>query len=331
MEKINEIAKKLLTPDKGILAADESNGTADKRLASFDIEGGEENRRKYRELFLNTEGIEKYISGVILYDETMRQVGADDVTFPKHLSGLGIIPGIKVDTGAKDHSDFSREKITEGLEGLEDRLKEYYKMGARFTKWRAVVKIDEENNLPTEASILENAKRLAEYAKIVQENNMVPIIEPEVLLKGGHSIKKSEEVLEKTLQIVFDEIKKEDIDLSGLILKTSMVVPGDESGEAMDDKEVAKRTVRVLKNTVPENIGGVVFLSGGQNPQEARDNLNEIAKLEPLPFEIAFSFARAIQGPAMNIWRGKEENISAARKEFIKWLEFHTAADKGAL
>ena len=330
-ENLQQIVSKLMTRGKGILAADESNGTADKRLESLKIKSGEKMRQKYRDLFLSTPNFEHYISGVILYDETLKQRATNGNFFPDHLSNLGIVPGIKVDTGAKDHPDFPDEKITEGLEGLEDRLKEYYKMGARFTKWRAVIQIDEGNNLPTKGAVLENAIRLAKYAKIVQENGMVPIIEPEVILDGPHSIEKAQEVTEMTLKIVFEHIVEHEVDLKGLILKTSMVVPGSESGQDMNPEDVARRTVKVLQNSVPNNLGGVVFLSGGQTPEQARDNLNAIAKLEPLPWEIAFSYARAIQGPALKIWKGKKENVEAAREEFVKWLIFDTKADRGEL
>lgn len=331
MENLDKIVSKIMSRSKGILAADESNGTADKRLISIGSKTGENMRRKYRDLFLFTPKVEHYISGVILYDETLRQRALNGEYFVDHLNDLGIVPGIKVDTGAKDHEDFPGEKITDGLKGLDQRLKEYYKIGARFTKWRAVIKIDETEGLPSKGAILENAIRICKYAKLVQENKMVPIIEPEVLLEGEHSIDKAEQVISSVLKIVFEQLLDEEVYLPGLVLKTSMVVPGNYSGEKMDSKEVAKRTVRVLKETVPESVGGVVFLSGGQSPEEARDNLNEIAKLEPLPWEIAFSYARAIQGPALEIWRGKDENVEKAREEFKKWLVFDTKADRGEL
>lgn len=331
MNSLKNIAEKIMTRGKGILAADESNDTADKRLESVGAKKGAEMRKKYRDLFLSTPNIEHYISSVILYEETLNQKNANGTLFPEHLIKLGIIPGIKVDTGAKDNPDFPDEKITEGLNGLEDRLKNYYKSGARFTKWRAVIKIDREKNLPSKGSIVENSIRLAKYAKIAQKNGFVPIIEPEVLLNGSHNTETCERVLEETLQTVFEQINEEKVDLSSLILKTSMVVPGDGSGEGMNSQKVAESTVRVLTKKVPKELGGVVFLSGGQTSEQARDNLNAIAKLEPLPWEIAFSYARAIQGPALEIWKGKDENIEEARKEFLKWLVFDVKADKGEL
>lgn len=330
-ENLQQIVFKLMTRGKGILAADESNGTADKRLEAIGAKTGEKMRQKYRDLFLSTSNIGHYISGVILYDETLRQRNLAGEYFVDHLEDEGIIPGIKVDTGAKDHNDFPGEKITDGLKDLDQRLKEYYQIGARFTKWRAAIRIDESNDFPTKGAVLENAIRFAKYVVMVQKNNMVPIVEPEVLLEGDHSIEKAEEIISKTLKIVFEQIKEAGADLSGLILKTSMAVPGNHSGEEMNSKDVAKRTVKVLTESVPKEVGGIVFLSGGQTPEEARDNLNEIANLEPLPWEIAFSYARAIQGPALEIWKGKDENVEKAREEFLKWLVFDTKADRGEL
>ena len=328
---IHDIAKRIMKRGKGILAADESNNTAGKRLESVGAQNSEEMRRQYRDLFLSTENIEHYISGVILFDETLRQKTNSGKLFGTHLDDLGILPGIKVDGGAKDNPDFPGEKITEGLSTLGDNLDEYYEIGARFTKWRAVIQIDESNDLPSKGAILENAIRLAKYAKKVQTSGMVPIIEPEVILNGPHSIEKAEEVTEKTLKIVFEQILEERVDLKGLILKTSMVVPGSDSGEEMVPSEVAQRTVRVLQKTAPKDLAGIVFLSGGQTPEQARDNLNAIARLEPLPWEIAFSYARAIQGPALKIWKGKKENVEKAREEFLKWLIFDVQADRGEL
>jgi fructose-bisphosphate aldolase class I len=328
---IYDVAKKMMTRGKGILALDESNSTAGKRLQDIGVENTAENRRSYRNLFLSTENIEHYLSGVILFEETLNQKTNPGVLFSDHLNSLGILPGIKVDGGAKDHSDFPNEKITEGLDGLSERLKKYYEQGARFTKWRAVIQIDKEKGLPSKGSVVENAIRLAKYAKIVQEAGMVPVIEPEVILEGSHSISDAENVTQGTLSIVFEQIKEEGVDLKGLILKTSMVVPGSKSGEKMNPQDVAKRTVRVLQNSVPKDLAGVIFLSGGQTPEQARDNLNAIAKLEPLPWEIAFSYARAIQGPALRIWQGKKENVEKARDQFVNWLVFDTRADRGEL
>lgn len=327
----NQIAKKMLTRGKGILALDESNSTAGKRLSTINLENTEENRRKYRDLFIGTKDIGHYLNGVILYEETLSQKTTKKEKFIDVLNREDVLIGIKVDQGAKDHEDFPYEKITTGLDGLNERLKKYYKIGARFTKWRAVIQIDEEKHLPTRGSITENAIRLAKYSKIVQQNNMVPVIEPEVLLEGSHSIDTAEKILKQTLEIVFEQIREEDIDLSSLVLKTSMVVPGNKSGEEMNHSDVAKRTVKALKEVVPNELGGIIFLSGGQTPEEARNNLNEIAKLEPLPWELAFSYARAIQGPALEAWQGKDENLEKAREAFIDWLVLDTRADRGGL
>lgn len=329
--QIYDTIKKLMEKGKGILAVDESNSTADKRLESVGASTGEEMRRRYRELFLSTDGIQNFVSGVIFYDETIRQNTNNGKSFPKHLEDVGVIPGIKIDEGAKDSPNFPNEKITVGIENLADRLPEYREMGAKFTKWRAVIEISEDKGLPTSDAILENSIRMAKYAKIVQAHGMVPILEPEVLLDGNHTMSRSEEVLTKVLETLFQEIREEGVEIAGIILKTSMVVPGNKSGEEMNHSRVAEATVRVLKNCVPYGIGGVVFLSGGQSPEDARDNLNEIAKLEPLPFEIAFSYARAIQGPALKIWQGKEENVDKAREEFLKWLRYERQADLGGL
>jgi fructose-bisphosphate aldolase class I len=323
MGDLNKITIKMMSRGKGILALDESNSTAGKRLDSIGMENTEENRRQYRDLFIGTDKIGHYLSGVILYEETLCQKTNSGEKFIDALNDEDVLIGIKVDQGAKDHPDFPDEKITEGLDGLADRLKGYYEQGARFTKWRAVVQIDEGNNFPSKGAVTENAIRLAKYAKTVQEAGMVPIIEPEVLLEGIHSIEKAEEVLIQTLKTVFEQIKEEGVELGGLVLKTSMAVPGNTSGQEMDSKDVAKRTVRALQQSV--------FLSGGQTSEEARNNLNEIAKLEPLPWELAFSYARAIQGPALKVWQGKDENLEAARETFIDWLVLDTKADKGEL
>lgn len=331
MKQIYETINRLMTPGKGILAADESNDTADKRLKSVGVTGSFEMRRKYRDLFLSTQGLENYISGVIFYEETLYQNASSGKPFAEHVSDLGIVPGIKVDTGAKNTPSFPGEKITAGLEDLEERLSIYKNLGAKFTKWRAVIAIDEKKGLPSSEAILQNSIKLAKYAKTVQSYGLVPIIEPEVLLEGTHSIEKAEEITSKTLKTVFRELTEEGVDLRGVILKTSMVVPGNKSGEEMNSKKVADYTVRMLKESVPKEVGGIVFLSGGQTPEDARDNLNAIANLEPLPWEIAFSYARAIQGPALQIWRGEDKNLKDAREEFIKWLEFDTKADKGSL
>ncbi len=327
-ENLKNIAIHLLSPNKGILAADESNGTADKRLESFGIETGEEMRRKYRDLLLCAPTLENYITGVIMFDETFWQKDLAGNTFPDDLAKHNIYPGIKVDLGMTPNPEFNNEQITNGLDDLNERLIKYAAAGAKFTKWRALFEIDEENDLPSDVAIRENSRRMAEYAKMVQENGMVPIVEPEVLLIGKHNIEKSEEVTTRAVKILFDELNKAEVYLPGLILKTSMVISGNQNPDENSPEEVADGTVRMLKASTPKEIGGVVFLSGGQTAVEASAHLNAIAKKEPLPWEIAFSYARALQEPALRIWAGKEENVPAARKEFLKRLQLNQLADQ---
>ncbi len=324
-EKLNTI-KKIFEGSRGILAADESIPTAGKRLASIGVESTEETRRKYREIFLAVSGIEDYLSGVIFFDETFRQ-SINGKPFPKFLEERGIIPGIKVDKGAVDFKESPKEKITEGLDGLPERLAEYYALGARFAKWRAVITIGE--GIPTDLCLNKNATILAEYAKNCIDAGIVPIIEPEVLLDGPHSIEKSEEVTTKTLKTIFAVFKNLQIPLDEVILKTSMVVPGSESGEPMDPLKIGEATARCLRASVPDELGGVVFLSGGQTPKQATENLNAIAKLGPFAWPLTFSYARALQGPSLEIWQGKDENISTAGEVFLKRLKLNCAANRG--
>ena len=326
-KELHETIAKMMQKGKGILAADESNRTAAKRLDSIGVEDNEENRRLYRELFLGAEGIEKYLSGVILYEETLKQKNNAGVLYPESLEKLGIVPGIKVDMGAKDFPGFPGEKVTAGLDGLRERLQEYYKQGARFAKWRAVITIGKD--IPTPECIHTNAAILARYARLCQEEGIVPMVEPEVLFEGDHSIEQAEEVTRNTVAEVFYQAKRYRADLSAIILKTSMVLAGNKFEVQSTTKEIGEATVRMLKEAVPSEVPGVVFLSGGQDPVPATEHLDAIADHEPLPWEIAFSYARAIQGPALTIWKGKEENIADARKEFFKRLQMNVAADMG--
>jgi fructose-bisphosphate aldolase class I len=331
-EKLQQTIEQMMQPQKGILAIDESTGTANKkRLEPLGIEPTEENRRRFRELFLTAEGIEDHLSGTILYDETMRQSDSGGKSFLGTLKEKGIAIGIKVDGGAKDSEEFPGEQITAGFNDLAERLDEYVEMGAVFCKWRAVVRIDEEAGLPTEGSIRENSERLARYAELCQQKGLVPMVEPEVLLQGKHSSEKSAEVLATTLDILFEELNARGVSIPHTVLKTSMVVPGDESGERMDYKKVAEDTVRVLRENVPHDLGGIVFLSGGQSHDEATQNLNEIAKHEPLPWPLAFSYARAIQGPVLETWKGEEGNVAAAQEKYMEVLERESRADQGLL
>lgn len=327
--ELRDIAAQLVTPGKGILAADESNSTAGTRLETVSLENTPENRRRYRNLFLNTEGIGEYLSGVILYTETLEQESDDGTLFPKLLDEKGIIPGVKVDLGTVQLPGFHDEVMTEGLDGLGDRLESYKHSGAKFTKWRAVIRIGED--IPTPEAIHTNAIDLARYAKIAQEHNYVPIVEPEVIYAGDHSFARATKVTEDVLSEVCYQMDRFRVDCQAAIVKTSMALPGKDSGEGVGDKEIAVETVRILKSAISPDMAGVVFLSGGQEPDEATRHLNEIAKLEPLPFELAFSYARAIQQPVLDVWAGDDSNLSAAREEFIARLEANTQADQGTL
>jgi len=326
-EALIQTARHLVQKGKGILAADESNSTADKRLMAIGVEPSQEMRRQYRELLLMTPEIENYISGVILYDETLGQHNFHGELFMDVLKRKGIIPGIKVDSGSIPLAGFPDEEVTEGLDGLAGRISRYYDLGARFAKWRAVIRIGVDT--PTPDGVRANAHALARYARICQEGGLVPIIEPEVLIRGVHSIDRCETVVTETTRIVFDELRRYRVELQAVILKSSMVLPGDESGTPMDYKEVAWRTVRALKASVPVEVPGVVFLSGGQTPEQATSNLNEMAHLEPLPFEIAFSYARALQGPALEEWRGNGERWESAQQIFLKRIQESIQADLG--
>jgi len=324
---LREIALKMVEPHKGILAADESINTAGKRFDLIGIPNTEENRMRYRDLFFSTPDIERYISGVILHDETIKQKNASGTPFVKILEHKGIMPGIKVDAGAEDLPGFPREKITYGLDGLNERLREYKELGAQFAKWRAVITIGD--TIPTQACIDANVHALARYARLVQDAGMVPMVEPEVLLEGEHGIERAEEVTTKTLFALFSELIKYRVDLHGVILKTSMVLPGADCPKA-NPKLVADATVRTLKASVPREVPGVVFLSGGQEPKEATTNLNAIAQCEPLPWQIAFSYARALQEPALIAWKGDDTHKTEAQDIFLKRLTLNIAADNGS-
>ncbi len=317
-------AHDLFAQGKGIFAADESNGSADKRLALFGIETGEEIRQKYRDLFLDAPGIENYLTGVILYDETLGQKSTKGVPFSELLSNRKIMPGIKVDEGLDPFPDSPDETITKGLIGLPQRLADYRsKYGTGFTKWRAVIKI-EGDRLPTANAIVENAKRLAMYALEVQHAGMVPILEPEVLLEGNHSRLRAREVITKVMNALCAALEDHAVDMTGVIVKTSMAVSGSESTHIDTPEEVAEDTVGALMDSVSALIPGIVFLSGGQKPDESMANLAAItkrAKEMAAPWPLTFSFARAFQEEALDIWKGKDENVPAAREAFLKRLK----------
>lgn len=327
MDKLYEVARALVAPKKGILAADESFPTIEKRFKSIGIESTGENRRAYREMLFTTPGIEEFLSGVILFDETMHQRTHDDEPFVELLQKKGILLGIKVDEGTEAMPASPDEKVTKGLEGLPSRLPTYYGIGARFTKWRAVIAIG--GGLPTDACITENAKRLAEFAKLSQENSLVPIIEPEVLMDGDHTIEQCQDATAKTLQAAFQAIKEKGIVLQGALLKTNMVLSGKECSVQAGLKEVAKRTVITLRDSVPPSVPGVVFLSGGQDDILATERLNAIEKLGPHPWQVSFSYSRALQGPALRAWGGKAENVAAAQTAFYKRAKLNSEARNG--
>lgn len=324
-------ARALFADGKGILAADESTPTATKRLAQYGISSSEELRREFRDLYLGMPGVENYLSGVILYEETMTQKGSDKKLFPKSLTERGIAPGIKVDQGTEPFPESPDELITNGLLGLPERLVEFKKQGAVFTKWRAVIRI-EGDHLPTNQALVENAKRLASYAREVQMAGMVPIVEPEVLHEGTHSRKRAREVIEETLRAVFSMLEEQSVDLSGLVLKTAMALSGNKNPRKDTPEEVAEDTVGALLAAVPPQTAGIVFLSGGQTPEESTENLAAIMRLvraKGAPWPLTFSFARALQEEALAVWKGKEENVGAARAAFLERLNKVSAALKG--
>ena len=314
MNELENIAKQMVAKGKGILAADESTATMTKRLASVNVESTIGNRLKFRETLFSAEGMKNYIGGVILYDETIKQKTSSGKTVPELIKSFGSIPGIKVDTGAKKLAGSPEEKITEGLDGLRDRLAEYYKLGAKFTKWRAVYNISE--IYPSELAIKSNAHALARYAALVQEAKMVPIIEPEVLMDGIHDINKCYEVTAKVLKECYKELKLNKVDLKGTILKPNMILPGNKSKDKINHQEIAKMTLKCLKENVPNEVPGIAFLSGGQTEVEATQNLNEINKINNTNFLMSFSYGRALQQSALKNWAKNIEDINATQKIF---------------
>jgi len=314
MSDIENIAKQIVAKGKGILAADESTGTMTKRLSSVNVESTLENRLKFRETLFSADGMKNYIGGVILYDETIKQKTSSGKTVPDLINSLGSIPGIKVDTGAKKLAGSPDEKITEGLDGLRERLVEYYKLGARFTKWRAVYNIS--NKCPSELAIKSNAHALARYASLVQEAKMVPIVEPEVLMDGDHNINKCYEVTTKVLKECYKELILHKVNLKGTILKPNMIVPGNKSKDKSNSTEIAKMTVKCLKENVPNEVPGIAFLSGGQTEIEATQNLNEINKINDTNFIMSFSYGRALQQSALKNWAKDIKDTNKTQKIF---------------
>jgi len=324
----DSIAKALMSFDKGILAADESTTNMSKRLKSIGVVDSEENGRRFRELLFSTPFLEEYINGIILFDATIHQSDSSGMPFSRLLESRGIITGIKVDKGLESLPNFPNEEVSHGLDGLRERLVEYYELGARFTKWRSVVHITD--TTPSTTALRANAQTLAYYASVVQEKNMVPMVEPEVLFEGTHTLDRSAEVLHATLSILFEELRAYKVFLPGLILKTSMVLPGKESGIPLDQFSIARETVRILKDVVPKETGGVVFLSGGQTPVQATENLNTIAQIGDMPWPVTFSYSRALEEPVLETWKGVDGNINVAQKAFQHRLVLNVAARKGA-
>jgi fructose-bisphosphate aldolase class I len=327
VSELEKIARAMVAKGKGILAADESSGTIKKRFDGIKLESTEESRRTYRELLFTTAGVSDFISGVIFYEETLGQKTRDGVPFADYLSKQGIIPGIKVDTGAKPLTNFPGETITEGLDGLRERLAGYHKVGARFAKWRAVIDIAE--TIPTPFAIEANAHALARYAALCQEAGIVPIVEPEVLMDGAHSIERCEQVTSDALSAVFSQLHAHRVHLEGMILKPNMVISGKKAASRANRQQVAEATIRCLKRYVPAAVPGIAFLSGGQSSEEATEHLSLMNKLGPLPWALSFSYGRALQDVALKTWAGKPENFAAAQKAFHKRAKLNGFASVG--
>jgi fructose-bisphosphate aldolase class I len=326
-QELEQVARALVAEGKGILAADESMGTIKRRFDSIKIESNEDNRRAYREMLFTTKGIEEAISGVILFDETIRTKASDGTPFPQLLAKKGVMPGIKVDKGPVELPNFVGEVVTEGLDGLRGRLKEYKDLGAKFAKWRAVISIGE--TIPTRFCLEANAHALARYAALCQEAAIVPIVEPEVLLDGNHTIERCQEVNEETLRMTFAQLAEHRVHLEGMILKPSMVVAGKDNPRQASVEEVAERTIRCLKRTVPAAVPGIAFLSGGQSAVSATEHLNAMNKMGPLPWQVSFSYARALQDPALKAWKGEAGNVAAAQNIFYHRAKMNSAARTG--
>ncbi len=327
---LTEIANTMVEKGRGILAADESTPTCTKRFDSINVESTEANRNAYRDMLFTTPGMEEFISGVILFDETLRQSTLKDGTpYPEFLTNLNVIPGIKVDKGAHDLAGTDGEKVTAGLDGLGDRLKEYHSLGARFAKWRAVITIGDAE--PSSTCVAANAHALARYAALCQENGLVPIVEPEILMDGAHSIEDSFVVTEEVLHTVFYELYGQNVELEGMVLKPNMVLSGYECPDQASVEEVADFTVTVLKRCVPAAVPGIAFLSGGQSDEDASAHLNAMNQIlgETSPWNLTYSYGRALQAPALKAWGGSAENVPAAQDAFYKRAKLNSLATKG--
>jgi len=325
---LGSVAKAVVANQKGVLAADESSPTIRKRFDSIKVESTEENRRRYREILFTTEGIERHIGGIILFDETLRQSTKDGTPFPRLLSERGIIPGIKVDKGAKELALYAGEKITEGLDGLRERLLEYKQLGAQFAKWRAVIEINE-RDIPTVFGIRANAHALARYAALCQELDIVPIVEPEVLMDGDHDIERCESVTSQVLETVFTELDAHHVLLEGMLLKPNMVIAGMKCARQAGIEQVAEATMRCMTRYVPAAVPGIVYLSGGQSAEQATANLNAMNAMGPHPWQVSFSYGRALQAPVLAAWKGQESNVAAAQHALSKRCRLNGLAREG--
>jgi fructose-bisphosphate aldolase, class I len=328
IKELDTNAAAMVAPGKGILAADESTGTIKKRFDKIGLESSFESRRAYRELLFTAEGAEKHISGVILYDETIRQQASSGQPFPALLASRGILPGIKVDAGAKPLAGFPGETVTEGLDGLRERLAEYRGLGARFAKWRAVIDIGAA--IPTHACLAANAEALARYAALCQEASIVPIVEPEVLMDGDHGIERCEEVTDRTLETVFDALFLHRVRLEGMVLKPNMVIAGKKCAKQAKAEQVAEATVRCLLRRVPAAVPGIAFLSGGQSEAEATLHLSLMNRSRKLPWELSFSYGRALQQSTLDAWKGKPGNVAAGQKAFLRRAKLNGLARDGS-
>jgi len=328
IDELKSVANAIVAKQKGVLAADESSPTIRKRFDSVQVESTEENRRRYREILFTADGIERFVGGVILFDETLRQSTRDGTPFPRLLSSRGIIPGIKVDQGAKALALHPGDKVTEGLDGLRDRLAEYKQLGAQFAKWRAVIEIDE-RDLPSQFGIRANAHALARYAALCQEAGLVPIVEPEVLMDGAHDIGRCEAVTAQVLQAVFAELDAHRVQFEGMLLKPNMVIAGKKCVRQAGVQDVAAATLRCLRRYVPAAVPGIVFLSGGQSAEDATDHLNAMNAMGPQPWQVSFSYGRALQAPVLAAWKGQEANVGAAQQALLKRCELNGLARDG--
>jgi len=327
-QDLQAVARALVAPGKGILAADESTGSIQKRLESVGVESTEENRRAYRDMLFTTKGAGEFISGVIMFDETIRQATKDGTPFVKVLADNGIIPGIKVDTGAKPLAFAPNETVTEGLDGLRARLVEYRELGAKFAKWRAVIDIAGDA-IPSRYAIDVNAHALARYAALCQDEGIVPIVEPEVLMDGDHDIDRCSQVTCDTLTVVFRELYDQRVAFDGMLLKPNMVVAGKKSKKQVDHRTVAERTVAALRTTVPATVPGIVFLSGGMSDEDATARLNEMNKIGPHPWELSFSYGRALQAPTLKAWKGEPANVEEGQRLFYHRAKMNSLARTG--